>query len=76
ASLLLAARTNQFNAIESYIRTINISYKTTPDTILMQQIKNLNPHAGLCSRQPTPVLNMYVLFASEFIRAKLFFPST
>jgi len=80
-SLLLVAYTNRFNAISSRIRAMSASYKTTPDTILMQQIKSLKQRIYIIRNMQgfavgslfLCVVCMFCLFAGEIYTGKIIF---
>ena len=80
-SLLLVAYTNRFNVITSRIRNMSASYKTDPDTILMQQINSLRKRVLIIRNMQgfgvasliLCVLCMFALFAGELYLGKVIF---
>jgi hypothetical protein len=80
-SLLLLAYTNRFLALASLIRNLHATYKTSPDSILLDQIKNLRHRVVLIKNMQAIgiwslflcVLCMFVLFAGQYEIGKYIF---
>lgn len=80
-SLLLLAYTNRFLALASLIRNLHATYKTSPDSVLLDQIKNLRERVMLIKNMQAIgiwslflcVLCMFVLFAGMYEVGKYIF---
>lgn len=80
-SLLLLAYTNRFLALASLIRNLHATYKTAPDKVLLNQIKNLRHRVILIKNMQAIgigslflcVLCMFVLFAGQYEIGKYIF---
>lgn len=80
-SLLLLAYTNRFLALASLIRTLHSTYKTSPDKVLLDQIKNLRYRVLLIRNMQTLgiaslflcVLCMFLIFAGHYEPSKYIF---
>jgi hypothetical protein len=80
-SLLLLAYTNRFLALATLIRNLHKAYKTNPDNVILDQIKNLRHRVILIKNMQSAgiwslflcVLCMFVLFAGEYEVGKYIF---
>ncbi|MDH5517448.1 MAG: DUF2721 domain-containing protein [Gammaproteobacteria bacterium] len=80
-SLLLVAYNNRFNALTSRIRSMSASYKTLPDTLLMEQMQTLRKRVCLIRNMQgfgvgglfMCVMSMFALFAQLLFVGKLIF---
>jgi hypothetical protein len=80
-SLLLLAYTNRFLALATLIRNLHTAYKTNPDNVILDQIKNLRHRVILIKNMQSAgiwslflcVLCMFVLFAGEYEVGKYIF---
>ncbi|GAB4287557.1 MAG: DUF2721 domain-containing protein [Ignavibacteriaceae bacterium] len=80
-TLLMLAYTNRFLTLATLIRTLHSNYKTNPDQILLDQIKNLRKRAHLIKHMQAAgvaslflcVLCMFLLFAGQLDFGKYIF---
>ena len=80
-SLLLLAYTNRFLTLASLIRSLHKNYKTDPDVVIFEQIKNLRIRAHLIKQMQAVgvaslflcVLCMFLLFAGQIDLGKYVF---
>jgi hypothetical protein len=80
-SLLLLAYTNRFLALATLIRNLHTTYKTNPDNVILDQIKNLRHRVTLIKNMQAIgiwslflcVLCMFVLFAGQYVIGKYIF---
>jgi hypothetical protein len=80
-SLLLLAYTNRFLALATLIRTLHSTYKTNPDQVILDQLKNLRYRVTLIRNMQSMgiaslflcVLCMFILFAGHYEIGKYIF---